>query len=313
MSYETMDYAITTYLDLMKQYNQNNLTISIYGGETLINKKNLFKIIEKFGNNSGVNIYWIVNTNGSLLTEEVAEFFKKYNIDVHISCDGYENIHNKNRIDKFGNGTFKKVEKALELIKKINLKAQINSYVMPENINNLKDIVDIAKKYNINRIYLDLFYSSTMLDSKLVVKNYFDAYSYGLINNVKVHGPWTRVLNRYLNNIRLYYPYLPSINVNVDDTFFFNMYPMTRKFKLNIKNFRDILNSKEYPKFLDSVNAYFSKKCRGCYLFASCFGCAITQYQYHVIKKEGFEESCNFTREIIYMIKEKMILKNDLY
>lgn len=305
MSYETMDYTISVFIDLMKEHNQKNLTISIYGGETLLNKKNLFKAIEKFGNNySGIDIYWIVNTNGSLLTEEIANFFKIHNVDVHVSCDGYEQVHNKNRIDKFGNGTFKKVEKALELVKKHKLKAQINSFVMPENFNNLKDLVDIAKKYNINRIYLDLFYSSNMLNSKQVAKKYFEAYSYGLNNNVHVHGPWTGVLNRYLKNEKVYYFHPPAINVNVDDTFFFNMYPMTRKFKMSIKNFRNIINSKRYQLFLDSLNASFTKKCKDCYLFDSCFGSSIIQYQYHVIKKDGFEESCNFTREIIHKVKE---------
>ena len=340
MSYETMDYAISTFIDLMNQNNQKNLTLSIYGGETLLNKKNLFKAIEKYGNNySGVNIYWIVNTNGSLLNEEIAEFFKKHNIDVHISCDGYEKIHNLNRVDKFGSGTFEKVEKALKLIKKHNLKAQINSFIMPENFNKLKDIVDIAKKYSINRIYLDLFYSNVMLDSKEIVERYFEVYSYGLANNVRVHGPWSSVLNRYLEDetktgafrhqmkarqeipkirtvkteMSSYFRYLnnekshssiPSINVNVDDSFFFNRYPMTRHLKLNIKNFKDIINSKRYKLFLDSVNSYFNKECKDCYLFNSCFGSAITQYQYHVIKKQGFEESCEFTRDVIEVLSK---------
>ena len=304
MSYETMDYTISTFIDLMNQNNQKNLTLSIYGGETLLNKKNLFKAIEKYGNNySGIRIYWIVNTNGSLLTEEIAEFFKKHNIDVHISCDGYEKIHNLNRVDKFGKGTFEKVEKALKLIKKHNLKAQINSFIMPESFNNLKDIVDIAKNYNIDRIYLDLFYSNSMLDSKEIVEMYFEVYSYGLANNVRVHGPWSSVLTRYLNNEKAYSS-IPSINVNVDDSFFFNRYPMTRHLKLNIKNFRDIINSKRYTLFLDSVNSYFNKECKGCYLFNSCFGSAITQYQYHVIKKQGFEESCEFTRNVIKVLSK---------
>jgi len=309
MSYETMDFAISNYIDLLKKFNQKNLTISIYGGEPLLNKKNLFKIIEKYGNNhDGIEFYWIVNTNGSLLTEEDAIFLKKHNIDVHISCDGYAEIHNQNRVDKFGNGTFEKTKKALELAKKHNPKSQINSFMMPENIDNLKDLVDIAKKYNIDRIYLDLFYSKDILDSKKVVEKYFEAYSYGKKNNIKVHGPWSNILSNYLGNKKIPYSQLPSINVNVDDTFFFNMYPMTRKFKFNIKNLKKIINSKRYNVFVKSVNSYFNKKCKDCFLYNSCFGSAITQYQYHVIKKEGFEESCEFTKEIVKICSENGLL-----
>lgn len=306
MSYDVMDFSINEFIDLMIGFNQKYLLVSIYGGETLLNKKNLFRVIEKYNNSyNGVDISWIVNTNGSLLTEEDALFFKNYDVDLHVSCDGYEEVHDKNRMDKFGKGTFEKVRNALALVKQNRLKAQINSFVMPENFNNLKDVVGIAKEYNISRIYLDLMYSGSMIKAEELAQKYFEIYLYGLKNNINVAGPWKIVLNNYLKK---YTPeknklYLPPINVNVDGTFFFNNYPLIRKFNLKVKNLKKIVGSKEFPAFLNSVRHYYRKRCKDCYLCSYCFGQGISQYQYHVVKEEGYEESCNFIREIIKIFK----------
>lgn len=304
MSFGTMDYSIKTFIELMKKHGNKNLTISIYGGEPLINKKNLFEIIKKYRSNySGVSISWVVNTNGSLLTEEDAWFFKEHNVDIHISCDGGEQTHDKTKIDKLGKGTFSRVKKALELVKKYDLVAQLNSYVMPENLDHLKEIVDVAKKYNISRIYLDLFYSKNMTSAEEVFKKYLEVFAYGADNDVKIFGPWDKVSENGSND---YLSELPtSIDVNVDGSFFFNAFPMTKKMKFDIKNLKSIVESEEYPNFIHSVKNYFKKKCGDCSISSLCHGEAIRQFQYHVIEEEGYERSCNFMKLIIPAFNKK--------
>jgi sulfatase maturation enzyme AslB (radical SAM superfamily) len=301
MSYHTMDLAMSTYLDLMKNSSEKELVLSIYGGETLINNKNLIPLIEKYGNNSDeIKISWLINTNGSLMTEEIADFFRAHDVDVHLSCDGSENTHNSNRVDKFGNPTFAKVENALSLIKEKNLKAQINSFVMPENCNSLREIVDIASEHNIHRIYLDFFYSKDMIKAQDILSKYLDVYSYGIEKGVSIAGPWTNVMNRIG---RKTFGFPPNIDVNVDGTFFFNSYPMTRTLKMRLENLNLIISSLDYRKFQDSVIGYFNRKCSGCCLKDSCCGSAITQYQYHTVRETSYEQSCDLTREIIRSIR----------
>ena len=52
------------------------------------------------------------------------------------------------------------------------------------------------------------------------------------------------------------------------------------------------------------------EKCKGCYLSDACSGCIITQYQYHVVEKYGFERLCELTKDIIKLM-EKGLVKND--
>ena len=302
MSYETMELAITEFIKLMNNRNETSMNIQIYGGETLLNRKSLFKVIEKFGNlDSGVGINWIVYTNGSLMTPEDALFFEKYDVDIHISCDGYAPVHNLKRVDKFGKGTFDKVERALKLIKEHGLRAQLNSYGTLENIDHLRDLVDIAKEYGISRVHIDLLYSKDMLDPEKYAEKYYDAYKYGVENGIRVFGPWTRVVMNMSHKSHRR-PAVPTIGVEVDGRFFFFSYPVMRDRNLYIGNLNSIMESNESSEFFKSVYNYYLNKCRGCELCDHCFGHAIKNFQFHMIAKEGYGKSCDYMRRMVSLI-----------
>lgn len=305
MDYETIEFAIENFIKILKKYDENFLLISIYGGETLINKKNLFKAIEKYDNKySDVTISWRVNTNGSLLTEEVADFFKVHNIDVHLSVDGFEETHNKNRVDKFGKGTFDRVEKALDLIKQKGLKAQINSFVFPENIDKLPELIDLAKSFNINRIYLDLFYDTQNRDISpfIIAKKYFKAYKYGRENGISISGPWMKIFKRHFKKGSSSNK-APVINVTVDGKFLFNIRPTMTPLDLKHLNYDDLKDA--YTMASSQLDKITEGNCRFCFLRKCCKGSMINQFQYHTKLNEGWEKACISTREIVKLIKKQ--------
>lgn len=312
MDYETMCYAIEHFIEIIRKHNENSLTLSIYGGEPLINKHNLFRVIEKYQNTyNGIGIEWFVNTNGSLLTEEVADFFKEHNVDVHLSADGFKEIHNMNRVDKFGKGTFDRVEKALSLIKQNNLKAQINSFVFPENINNLIDIVNLAKKYGIRRIYLDLFYDSQNREirSGTMSAKYFEAYAYGLKNGVHISGPWTPIFKRYTRKNEAFdKKRVPTIDVTVEGRYFFKCSPRMEPLTLDKLNDNDFISN--WKQNMEQFRALVDNNCKYCFLKKSCDGRIISQFQYHTRLSKGWKHACISTQEIIKAIK-KEVSKND--
>jgi uncharacterized protein len=161
MKIETMAEAIETYTQILYERNVRWLRISIYGGETFLNKKAVFATVERFGlSHNGVDIEWVMNTNGSLITDEDIEIVKRLKIDLHISCDGGESIHNQTRPSKNKKPAFDYLMNALGLVKKHKLSVQINSYVMPQNIDTLREIIDIARAHGVHRIYLDHFLCS---------------------------------------------------------------------------------------------------------------------------------------------------------
>ncbi|MCM1237381.1 MAG: radical SAM protein, partial [Ruminococcus flavefaciens] len=69
----------------------------------------------------GAAISFAIQTNGTLLDEEWAEFFHDEHYLVGLSMDGFRQLHDKYRVDNKGNGTWSGVTRALNLLKKHNV------------------------------------------------------------------------------------------------------------------------------------------------------------------------------------------------
>ncbi|PSB19207.1 anaerobic sulfatase maturase [filamentous cyanobacterium CCP1] len=59
-----------------------------------------------------------LQTNGTLLNDEWCEFFKQNNYLIGLSLDGPQKLHDANRVDKGGGGTFDRVMRGLRLLQK---------------------------------------------------------------------------------------------------------------------------------------------------------------------------------------------------
>jgi len=67
----------------------------------------------------------VIQTNGSLINDEWAEFFKANNYLVGLSIDGPREMHDAYRIDKNGNGTFDEVVRAWECLRRHDVDVNI--------------------------------------------------------------------------------------------------------------------------------------------------------------------------------------------
>lgn len=103
----TLEILIQTYKyfkELQKkvliQYPENTLCIIFATKEPLLNFENLIKpfILSLKNDNKKYQIEFQILTNGLLLTQEIAEFCRKYQIKILMSLDGNEISNNTNRI-----------------------------------------------------------------------------------------------------------------------------------------------------------------------------------------------------------------------
>jgi len=68
----------------------------------------------------GIKINCLMNTNLTLLTEEMAKFFDQYHFKINVSIDGYREAHDKTRKYSSGRGSFDDIIKKIALYRETN-------------------------------------------------------------------------------------------------------------------------------------------------------------------------------------------------
>jgi uncharacterized protein len=75
-----------------------------------------FQIMQQW-NTKGVCVTHSFQTNGTRITQQWCDFFKKHNMQIGVSIDGPKSIHDANRVDWAGKGTFDRVLRGLTLLR----------------------------------------------------------------------------------------------------------------------------------------------------------------------------------------------------
>jgi uncharacterized protein len=117
---------VDQFFDRKLKNNLAHAKISFNGGEILLDIGLIKEIVEYISRKySDIEVEYSLNTNMTLMTEEIARFFKRYNFKVYVSIDGYKEAHNRNRLYQDGNGSFDDVLKGLEIFRRYNGKNSI--------------------------------------------------------------------------------------------------------------------------------------------------------------------------------------------
>ena len=99
------------------------------GGEILIEWELIKQIVQRISKKyKDMKIEYGVNTNLTLLTEEIAEFFTRNDIAVYISIDGYRKAHNRTRKYHNGVGSFDDIIEKMAIYRKYNKGKGLKSF-----------------------------------------------------------------------------------------------------------------------------------------------------------------------------------------
>jgi len=66
-----------------------------------------------------------IQTNGTLINQKWCDFFKENNVHVGVSIDGTKEIHNANRVDRKGKGTFEQTIRGIRLLQENDIPVRI--------------------------------------------------------------------------------------------------------------------------------------------------------------------------------------------
>lgn len=185
MSFNTAKKAVDYLVQHSKQSNEIN--ISFYGGEPLLEFELIKKVIEYAKDVAqGKSITFNLTTNGTMFTSEIVKYFVKHNVTAMVSLDGNQEVHDKSRVfAETGKGSHEDILKNLKFIKEnypnyYKTKITFNTVVLPENqytcIHDFVSMEDLLK----DSYFLESEVSQHYTDKEFKISdNYLFGKNYG--------------------------------------------------------------------------------------------------------------------------------------
>ncbi|NPV06263.1 MAG: anaerobic sulfatase maturase [Syntrophaceae bacterium] len=116
------DATLELYIrQLVESHRADTVNIAWQGGEPTLMGLDFYRramaLAEKY-RRPGMTYLHTLQTNGTLLNDEWAAFFKQHGFLIGISIDGPRDVHDVYRVDKIGRPTFDRVMRGLRLLQK---------------------------------------------------------------------------------------------------------------------------------------------------------------------------------------------------
>lgn len=151
LSLQDYDYIETFIYRAHERNKEDNIYIKFFGGEPLLNFEFLKYFIEHF---KSENVIYSVTTNGTLLTGEKLDFLVKNNVELFVSVDGGEKIHDNHRKLKSGIGSWNVIKKNLFKVLEKNRNIKVRMTYTPETVCALTDSIKQISELGIKSIHL---------------------------------------------------------------------------------------------------------------------------------------------------------------
>lgn len=312
MSPQIFRESVKSYIGNLENLGVKKLTINLYGGEPLLARKFLFdEILNVEETYKDLIINWQIISNGSLLDTQDISFFKRLrNFEFHLSLDGPEDIQTKTRPMKNLKNSFKEALRALKLLAEFNIKTQLNSYLMPENMSSLHFLVDVAKEHGIKKIYLDILHSPDYFDLDFYLEKYLQVMAYGRSRGINISGPWRNIKSNHNGKSHLEARRL-GIDVLNDGRFFSSAFPLEKRTAFPLSALNDHMSAMTMTRRFKNYTSYFHKSCQNCALENQCQGGAISQFHYHVGREQESYAICDFFRKFVPIVSPQFTLYQD--
>lgn len=151
-------------VDLFFRYPGKKKVVSFNGGEPLLEfllVKKICDYAKKEADKKGISVEFALTTNGTLLNQNMVNYFEKNKFIIKISIDGDKDTHDKNRIFR-GNSrlsSFDRIIKNIEHLEFRKLNVGASMVLAPNNINGLLENIKFLNKQKFYSIdfYPDLY------------------------------------------------------------------------------------------------------------------------------------------------------------
>ena len=142
-------------VDIALQSPAHFLSFEFQGGEPLLNFPIIMHIVEYAEQHKGCHeIEYNLVSNLTLITEEMLDYFVKYNFNISTSLDGPEILHNSNRPFGNGSGSYKKLIDSIQKIRERGLHVGAIQTTTKLSLNYAKEIVQEYSRLGFDALFL---------------------------------------------------------------------------------------------------------------------------------------------------------------
>lgn len=152
MTAEQIDVIIGRALDRVSGFTDpraRTLSLGFQGGEPTLAGLGFFRAAAESVARRNVNnipVSWFLQTNGTLIDEEWANFLAKNHFLVGLSLDGTPEMHDKNRITAGGKGTHSSVLRAARYLRQAGAEFNILTVLTGDNARSPEKLYNYYKK-----------------------------------------------------------------------------------------------------------------------------------------------------------------------
>ena len=144
MTKDTVDVLIQR----IKEYQPSALSVMFQGGEPTLAGLDYYRyFIDRLRTDVTVPVQYALQTNGLLVDEEYAAFFKKHDFLIGVSLDGNRKTNDRYRRDQNGNGVLPQILQAISLLLKHRVDFNILSVIDDENAGEIESSWHYFKKH----------------------------------------------------------------------------------------------------------------------------------------------------------------------
>lgn len=201
MSVKVIKKSIDKFLQILQDYKKTaSPSIVFYGGEPLANWKTMKIALEYLRKKETRPIDKILITNGTLITDEIARTLKEHNVHVSVSMDGNKQHTDINRVFISGEGSFEKICKGIEVLRKNKIEPSISCVMAKENVSKAEEIIDyFAKDLKIKALGFN--HVSIVPDQNYYDEEYEKSFADALIRvQEKIQLEYSDVYERRMNH-----------------------------------------------------------------------------------------------------------------
>lgn len=145
-----IDYTILEkFIEDYMSYQSGSISFAWQGGEPLLAGNDFFEeVIRLQAKHAPPNtiICNALQTNGTLIHDRWAAFFKRYNFLIGVSLDGPRELHDARRVDAAGNGSFDRVMAGIEHLKRHRVDFNILTVIHRGNVDRARDLMHFYRE-----------------------------------------------------------------------------------------------------------------------------------------------------------------------